>query len=423
MSQKDAGSLVAASPLTAGGAAPVEGRRPEKPEFEVAGLQMLSAALSVRFFRSARRASRTVPSVTTPLLSSRSVKPHGAPGASGTMAAWTMTGLCGLSAACRLGELRAGSHIGPFIFAARTHVAREYGALGLALDALEGLSVGDALGEQFFLATDRVRVAIAQRWHPVPPWYWTDDTNMALSIVEVLIEHGSIEADQLAASFARRYDPARGYGPSMHAVLGRIGDGEPWQAVARGQFGGRGSFGNGAAMRVAPLGAWFSEDLDRVADEAHRSSIVTHAHPEAAAGAVAVAVAAAIAAQGRGRPALRAGDFLEAVRARVPPSEVGDGLGRAVELDSELGVERVVSNLGSGQRVSAQDTVPFALWSAAQTPDDFTETFWRTVSGLGDRDTTCAIACGVVAARTGIDGIPPLWRASREPLPAWVTAA
>lgn len=339
------------------------------------------------------------------------------------MAAWTMTGLCGSSAACRVGGRPTGSPIGPFVVAARMPMGRDFRVSALALDALEGLSVGDALGEQFFLAPDQIRVAIAQRRHPAPPWHWTDDTNMALSIVEILVEHGSIEADQLAANFARRYDPARGYGPSMHAVLGRIGDGEPWQAVTRGQFGGHGSFGNGAAMRVAPLGAWFSEDLDRVADEAHRSSIVTHAHPEAAAGAVAVAVAAAIAAQSRGRPASCAADFLEAVRARVPPSEVADGLGRAVELDSESGIERVVSNLGSGQRVSAQDTVPFALWSAAQTPDDFTETFWRTVSGLGDRDTTCAIACGVVAARTGIDGIPPLWRASRESLPAWVTAA
>ena len=88
-------------------------------------------------------------------------------------------------------------------------MARDYGALALALDALEGLSVGDALGEQFFLAPDQVQVAIAQRWHPAPPWHWTDDTNMALSIVENLMEHGSIESDQLAASFARRYGRRR----------------------------------------------------------------------------------------------------------------------------------------------------------------------------------------------------------------------
>ncbi len=42
-----------------------------------------------------------------------------------------------------------------------------------------------------------------------------------------------------------------------------------------------------------------------------------------------------------------------------------------------------------------------------------------TVSGFGDRDTTCAIVGGVVSLYTGIDGIPPAWRQAREPLPDW----
>jgi ADP-ribosylglycohydrolase len=37
----------------------------------------------------------------------------------------------------------------------------------------------------------------------------------------------------------------------------------------------------------------------------------------------------------------------------------------------------------------------------------------------GDTDTTAAIVGGVVAAYTGVDGIPPAWRAAREPLPGW----
>jgi ADP-ribosylglycohydrolase len=69
-------------------------------------------------------------------------------------------------------------------------------------------------------------------------------------------------------------------------------------SVTRRQFDGMGSWGNGAAMRVAPLGAWFAEDLDTVVAEAIRSAQVTHAHPEAAAGAVAVAVAAALSVRG-----------------------------------------------------------------------------------------------------------------------------
>ncbi|MGW7333163.1 ADP-ribosylglycohydrolase family protein, partial [Streptomyces sp. NPDC054840] len=61
--------------------------------------------------------------------------------------------------------------------------------------------------------------------------------------------------------------------------------------------------------------------------------------------------------------------------------------------------------LGSGRRISAPDTVPFALWCAAGEPDDVAEALWRTLEGWGDRDTTCAIVGGVVAARAGLSGV------------------
>jgi ADP-ribosylglycohydrolase len=60
----------------------------------------------------------------------------------------------------------------------------------------------------------------------------------------------------------------------MHGVLKAIGDGESWQSVTTSQFDGQGSWGNGAAMRVAPLGAWFADDLDR--EVAHRRGPGNH---------------------------------------------------------------------------------------------------------------------------------------------------
>jgi hypothetical protein len=39
--------------------------------------------------------------------------------------------------------------------------------------------------------------------------------------------------------------------------------------------------------------------------------------------------------------------------------------------------------------------------------------------GTRGRDTTCAITAGVVAARTGLTGIPPTWLDFCEPLPDW----
>ncbi|MCM0679226.1 ADP-ribosylglycohydrolase family protein, partial [Micromonospora phytophila] len=54
--------------------------------------------------------------------------------------------------------------------------------LALARDSLAGLSVGDALGSQFFVPGRRPADLAAGRLPP-PPWEWTDDTEMACSVV------------------------------------------------------------------------------------------------------------------------------------------------------------------------------------------------------------------------------------------------
>lgn len=127
---------------------------------------------------------------------------------------------------------------------------------------------------------------IAQRALAAPPWRYTDDTQMALSIVSVLSQHEFIHQAALADSFARNYEPSRNYGPAMHGLLKEVGAGADWEAGARAQFEGQGSFGNGAAMRVAPVGAFFAEDLPAVVEHAAHSAVVTHAHPEGVAGAI-----------------------------------------------------------------------------------------------------------------------------------------
>src|SRR5690349_1425062 len=136
----------------------------------------------------------------------------------------------------------------------RDHDAR----LERAMLSLEGLSLGDAFGEQFFRheyelgdLLERRVVPAARRWH------YTDDTEMALGVVEVLRDHGEIDQDALARRFALRYArrPERGYGGGAHGILTAIGEGVPFRQAAGQAFGGQGSHGNGGAMRVAPVGA------------------------------------------------------------------------------------------------------------------------------------------------------------------------
>ncbi len=263
---------------------------------------------------------------------------------------------------------------------------------------------------------------IEQREVPAPPWFFTDDTLMALSIVSILGEHGGIEQDRLAMSFAVNHDPSRGYGAAMHKLLPRIRNGRSWREESRKLFGGEGSFGNGSAMRVAPLGAFFADDLELAAKEAELSAVVTHAHAEAVAGAVAVAVAAAQAWRFRQSGHLpKPAEFLDSVYQRTPKSEVQRRIQIAMNLSGKVSLSHVTSVLGTGERVTAQDTVPFALWTAARHLDNYEEAMWTTVSGLGDRDTTCAITGGIVVMYAGIESIPKDWLSCREALPDWVT--
>lgn len=286
-------------------------------------------------------------------------------------------------------------------------------SLERARQALDGLSVGDSLGEQFFGWEDQVVPRIEARIVPEPRWRYTDDTEMALSLFAILRDWGEINQDKLAVAFCCRYSPHRGYGGGARQLLEEIGrtHASAWRTLAPAMFGGCGSFGNGAAMRVAPLGAFFCNDYAKAARQAELSAEITHANPEGIAGAVAVAVAAAW--MNRDQPWDRDA-FFATVLEHTPAGKTCEGIVRAHGLGMEMSGRGAAAILGSGHEISAQDTVPFALWSASVEPTDFAGTFWRTVEGLGDRDTTCAIACGVVAARAPL---PEGWLESREALP------
>lgn len=197
----------------------------------------------------------------------------------------------------------------------------------MTLRSLEGLSVGDAFGELFFWQS-----AADSSQLPPGPWPWTDDTHMALSIVEVLFEFGCIDQDALARAFAERYgkDPHRGYA-------------------------------GGGAMRAAPIGGFFAGEPDAAAQQAMAAAAITHAHIEGQAGAAAVAAGAAIAAA---PDPPHGADYINACLPFVREGLTREALDRTTRL-AATDIDAAVQNLGNGRHVSAQDTVPYYLWCAA----------------------------------------------------------
>lgn len=293
--------------------------------------------------------------------------------------------------------------------------SRNTDPLSRARLSLEGLSLGDAFGECFFDSS--MHESLENRNLPEGPWFYTDDTMMAWSIVDVLAEQGTVDQDLLAQLFASRFrkQPNRRYGAAAVGLLERVYAGFGWRSEASRLFGGEGSMGNGGAMRAAPVGAYFADDLDRAVTEARASAAVTHAHPEGQAGGIAIAVGAAMAWRTRDDSADAKG-FLEQVYALTPDGTTRDGIGRALEVGPAATAPDVAIALGSGQKLLASDTVPYALWCAGRYLNNFEEALWSTAAGLGDVDTTCAMVGGIVALSVGHDGLPREWLRRREPL-------
>ena len=237
---------------------------------------------------------------------------------------------------------------------------------------------------------------------PSAPWRWTDDSNMAFSIVAVLRNYGEINQDALAQSFANHYDISRGYGASIHRRLRKIQEGASWQEAAQEGFA---SYGNGGAMRVAPLGAYFADDIDKVIEQAKLSAEITHAHPEGIAGAIAIAVATALVWQQQNNLPSDRQTFLGQVLPYVPDSEVREKIRHAYNLAPGSSIQLAASALGDGRYITAQDTVPFVLWCAGEMLNQsFEEALWFTLSKSGDKDTNCAMVGGILAARSGNRG-------------------
>jgi poly(ADP-ribose) glycohydrolase ARH3 len=129
---------------------------------------------------------------------------------------------------------------------------------------LLGLAIGDALGAKFEAQSAeaiRARFPSTEKLiaYPTEEIWYTDDTQMAIGVGEALVERGEIVEEHLCRAFVANYLPSRGYGRGARAVLDAMEDGRDYRQVAEQYFPG-GSFGNGAAMRVATVGLLFRDD-------------------------------------------------------------------------------------------------------------------------------------------------------------------
>lgn len=274
-----------------------------------------------------------------------------------------------------------------------------------ASGALLGTFVGDALGMPFegrdyAWIPEQVEMVDARRGRGT----YTDDTQMMIALAESLIARGRVDPDHLAQAFLGAYDAERGYGRGTRRVFELWRSGVSVAEAAGRVFDGRGSRGNGAAMRIAPIAVCFRDDPERLCAEAAASARVTHTHAVGVDGAV--VQAAAIGA------ALRGEDILETARAVASTGQLRGALGAVGDLlDRERTPAEVSARLGSS--ADACEAVAAALYSALA--HDCFETAGPFAVRLGgDTDTVAAMAGAVTGARDGRGAIPARWLGALE---------
>ena len=168
-------------------------------------------------------------------------------------------------------------------------------------------------------------------------------------------------------------------------------------------------------MRVAPLGAYFYDRLPMLRKQAQRSAEVTHFNLEAKVGATAIALAASLALRLRlDYQVISAEASLQMVYEGLEGSDTKSKIGKAIHIPKSYQIEMVTAILGSGTKLLAQDTVPFALWCTAHHLTNFEDALWTAVSGLGDRDTICAMVGSIVILYADEKTIPRDWREAVE---------
>ena len=312
---------------------------------------------------------------------------------------------------------------------------------------LLGLAVGDALGapleglsaQQIKTHYDRVEDYVdgVQAWKRKPyrwrlPGLYSDDTQQALALCDVLLELGRIDQERLAEIYLGLANPKgafvgahRGIGRSFRLVLSDLEKGiHPSQT-------GQGTAGIGAAMRIAPIALYFDQnghESRSLFDSVIAASHMTHRDIRSLSGAFSVVhgVRRFLNEEDR-EPSLlfRLAEISRRLQGQVVGlDQYTHSMSQAianVEALLELPRDRAYSALvEEANRHGAEPAckratmgfppacIPSCLYILLTT-DSFEEALTDVINLGGDTDTAGAILGALAGTYYGVDAIPSRW--------------
>jgi ADP-ribosylglycohydrolase len=267
---------------------------------------------------------------------------------------------------------------------------------------LYGTFIGDALGMKFDGCSNEAiaPLELDSLLGQISGLY-TGDTQMNISVLEEMAENGEIDQVSLGTRIMNRYSPWRKYGGGMFIVIERWRDGESFSRAAESLYFGAGSYGDGAAVRAAPISCFFKlNEVDLLFKQVMLSSRLTHTHTIGIDGALFQAYAALLALN------------------KVDPSEWTSKMFQ-LPIDSsfkiKMGqidycirndstVKTVIETIGNGS--DALSAVTAAIYSLIRNKDSFVDAVLFAIELGGDTDTIGAMAGALAGALHGLQNIP-----------------
>lgn len=304
--------------------------------------------------------------------------------------------------------------------------------------SLIGLAIGDALGHptEFVGSVPRIR----ERWgalgvtdfHPASSHAagtFTDDTQMSIAVARALIRSGHEDVDRLMevlrgefVAWSRSPENNRAPGSACMSGCRSLAAGTPWR-----QAGVEQSKGCGAAMRAAPIGLFYSNDVDGLVRVAAAQSALTHRHPTGIASAVAAAAAVAHVVRVGALDGLL--DFTRGCVERLDDRLLVES-GCNPELAASIGIREMMEALDATERRASvehedvcallggawigEEAVATALWCVLRANGEFRDAVLRGANSSGDSDSIACIAGSIAGALVGWDGIDGSWTSRVE---------
>jgi ADP-ribosylglycohydrolase len=267
-------------------------------------------------------------------------------------------------------------------------------------NVLLGTAVGDALGVPFetmllnnpALVDWDGKTFLGSDHHKLQPGQYSDDTQLSLEVAESLLANNGFDPDDLAKRYVEWMTSgrARGWGRTTLLAVQNLLSGKHWS-----QSGVAGSYGNGTAMRAAPFGVYFRNDLQSLVHICKIDSAITHASEDAEAGSIAIGLAAAYAVNGETE------DLLDNIWKHLPDSKVKSSV---YSLDSLINSEHISPQQALqilGTKANVRETVPAALYCFLKF-DNYYDAVHAAIKAGGDTDTTAAIVGALFGAKLGM---------------------